>query len=95
LVIIFWGPLVLWCVTAALTVAVFPFLEEEALFMDHALPGAVVLWEQRVHFEVLPLYVKVALIETDHNTEPDELSTKNIAFFTIELSNGISLAYVE
>lgn len=38
--------------------------------MDQLLPGAVVLWEQLVHLDVEPLYVKVPLIETDHITEP-------------------------
>lgn len=47
-------------------------LEDIQLLIDHVLPGAVVLCEQLVHFDVLLLYVKVALIETDHITEPEE-----------------------
>ena len=56
----------------AFAVAVCPLLEEVQLFIDHDLAGAVALCEQLVHFDVFPLYVKVALIETDHKTEPEE-----------------------
>ena len=49
-----------------------PILEETQLLIDHDLPGAVALCEHLVHLDVLPLYVNVALIETDHITEPEE-----------------------
>ena len=61
------------CVATAFAVVEFPLFEEVQLLIDHDLPGDVVLCEQLVHFEVLPLYEKVALMETDHKTEPAEL----------------------
>ena len=72
MVILFFEPSESVCVAVAFAVALFPLFEEEELLIDHDLPGAVVLCEQRVHLDVLPLYVNVALIETDHMTEPDE-----------------------
>lgn len=72
LVILYFVPSVPVCVATAFAVAWFPDFDEVQLLIDQDLPGAVVLCEQLVHLEDLPLYEKVALIETDHKIEPDE-----------------------
>lgn len=58
------------CVAVAFAVAEFPLLLEETDLIFHVLAGQVVLWEYDVHLEVLPLYVKVALIDTDQSIAP-------------------------
>ena len=46
----------------------FPDLLCDALFIDQEDAGAVVLCEQLVQVDVLPLYENVALTETDQST---------------------------
>lgn len=58
------------CVAVAFAVAEFPLLLEETDLIFHVLEGHVVLWEQDTHLAVLPLYVKVALIDTDQSIVP-------------------------
>ena len=57
-------------VAVAFAVAVLPDLLCDALFIDQLAAGAVVLWEQLVQVDVLPLYENVALIATDQSTVP-------------------------
>ena len=57
-------------VAVTFAVAEFPLLLEDTDLIFQVFAGQVVLWEHDVHFEVLPSYVKVALIETDQSTVP-------------------------
>lgn len=61
------------CVAVAYAVAEFPFLEDDMDLIDQVVAGAVALGEQLMQREVVPSQVNVAVIETLHNTVPEEL----------------------
>lgn len=82
-------PVAIVCMATTFAVALFPLFEEVQLLIDQSLDGAVVLCEQLVHFEVLPLYVKVALIDTDHKTVPTEFLYVAVLVLVIVLEDDI------
>ena len=65
----FWTLLSEWTATAV-AVAEEPLLLEVTVLIFHAEEGHVVLWEEEVHLDVRPLYVNVALIDTDQSVKP-------------------------
>lgn len=73
------------CVTIAFAVAEFPLLLDDTDLIDHVLAGAVALWEQAVHLEVEPLYIKVALIDSDQRIVPFLFLYRKVLVFVIVL----------